>query len=166
MGNRLESLRNEIDKLIDKNQPKESRYFVSHLYGVSQFCVLLAVRRGLNTELAAACGMLHDIYQITAGEREKHAKKGAEQAGRILKKIEAYSDQEIAIITAAISRHSKKHIVHEPYDEVLKDADVLEHCLYNPDFPVSEKEMARFNNLLEEFSCSTRGLISAIQSCY
>jgi len=160
--NRLESLRNEIDRLIYKNQPKESRYFVSHLYGVSQFCVLLAVRRSLNAELAATCGMLHDIYQITAGEREKHAKRGAKQAGIMLERMKMYTDREISIITTAIARHSKKHAVHEPYDEVLKDADVMDHCLYNPHFPVSEKETARYNNLLRELNCSAVGLIAAL----
>ena len=33
-----------------------------HLYGVSQACVLIALKRNENAELAAAAGMLHDIH--------------------------------------------------------------------------------------------------------
>jgi len=33
---------------------------------------------------------------------------------------------------------------------VLKDADVLHHCLHNPTLPLSEKEAQRYARLLEE----------------
>jgi len=155
MRNRLELLRLEIDKMIDSKQPGSSRYFIMHLYGVSGFCSLLALRRNLDVELAATCGMLHDIYQITHGTVEKHAIKGAEEAEKILRAMGLYSDEEILIITEAISTHSKKRIIHEsPYAELLKDADVLDHCLYNPDYPVIEKEQTRYENLLIELGCS------------
>jgi HD superfamily phosphodiesterase len=154
MENRLEVLRHEVDKLIYEKQPDQSRYFVGHLYGVARFCVLLALRRNLNPELAATSGMLHDIYQVTAGTIENHAVKGAEVAAELLKSLQSYTDDEIKIITTAISRHSKKRAVHEPYDELLKDADVLDHCLYNPGFEVIDKEIERYNKLLVELGCS------------
>jgi uncharacterized protein len=153
MGNRLENLRYIINKLIMENCPNESVYFVSHLYGVSYFCALLAIRRGLDPEIAATCGMLHDIYQVTAGTIEKHAIKGAGEAERILRAMNAYSNEEIAVITTAVSWHSKKRKVHEPYDEILKDADVLNHCLYNTGFPIIEKDAERYKNLLAELGC-------------
>ena len=153
MENRLEILRAAVDKLIYENRPAESRYFISHLYGVSRFCALLAIRRGLNAELAAACGMLHDIYQVTAGVMKKHAVKGAAQAKIVLEGTKAYTDGEISVITHAISRHGEKRSVHGPYDELLKDADVMDHCFGDPDYPVSEKEMVRYNNLLTELGC-------------
>jgi len=99
--------------------------------------------------------MLHDIYQVTDGIIENHAVKGAEKAETILKTLNLYSDEEIAIITSAISRHSDKTAVHEPYDELLKDADVMSHCLYNTDFPVSENEIVRYKNILAELGCTT-----------
>jgi len=34
---------------------------------------------------------------------------------------------EIDIIITAISRHNDKNTVHKPYDELLKDADVMSH---------------------------------------
>ena len=154
MANRLERLRYEIDRLIMEYQPYNARYFFNHLYGVSEYCALLAVRRNLDPELAAACGMLHDIYQVTGGTIEQHAVKGAVEAERILKTMNAYSNEEIAVITTAISRHSKKRKFHNPYDELLKDADVMSHCFYNTDYQVIDKDAARYERLLEELGCS------------
>ena len=155
MENRLETLRIEIDRLIYEKQPEKSRYFVGHLYGVARFCALLALRRNLNPEIASTSGMLHDIYQVTDGTSENHAVMGAKKATEILKTINQYNDEEIKIITTAISRHSDKFATHEPYDELLKDADVLDHCFYNPDFPIAEHEIFRYKNLLMELGIIT-----------
>jgi len=153
MINRLEALRLIIDELIFEHQPQNVRYFISHLYGVQRFCTLLAIKRGLDTEIAATCGMLHDIYQVTAGTTENHAVEGALIADEILTSTKQYSIEEISIITTAISWHSKKRKIHGPYDELLKDGDVMDHCFYNPAFPILEKEEVRYNNLLREFGC-------------
>jgi len=153
MGNRLEILRDEIDKLICEKQPKKIRFFVEHLYSVARYCSLLALKRNLNQELAMTSGMLHDIYRVTNNTAENHGVMGAEKATEILKKINLYSDEDIATITAAISRHCEKSVIHGLYDELLKDADVLSHCFYNPDFPVDEREVERYENLLDELGC-------------
>lgn len=152
MKNRLEDLRCEIEKLISMNGDSNQIYaYSSHMYGVSKFCAFLAIKRNLNVELAATCGMLHDIYDMTGGSSEDHAVHGAEEAKAILKQMNTYSDDEINIVATAISRHSDKEVINEPYDELLKDADVMDHCFYNNDFPVREWEAQRYNNLLIEF---------------
>lgn len=151
MGDRLEALRNAIDKLIVKENLDKMRKYISHMYGVGRFCTLLAMKRGMDVELATTCGMLHDIHYMTGRSLDEHAEKGAEQAKEILKKMDAYSEDEISIISTAISRHSDKGTVHGPYDELLKDADVMDHCLYNAEFPVAEWEVSRYRNLLAEF---------------
>jgi len=151
MTNRLEVLRNDIDRLIYTKQPEYSRYFIDHLYGVSKFCVFIAMKRGLDPEIAATCGILHDIYQVTAGTTQNHAIEGAVIAEQMLKATKQYSDEEIKVITGAISKHNKKRKIHGPYEEALKDADVLDHCFYNPIYPVLEKEINRYNSLVEEF---------------
>ena len=151
MENRLETLRNEIDRLILEGDLDNIRMYISHMYGVARFCSLLAMRRNLNNELATTCGMLHDICYMTGNGTDNHAIRGAEQAKTILKAMNAYSDDEIKIITSAISKHGDKGTVHEPYDELLKDADVMDHCFYNADFPIAEWEVVRYKNLLIEF---------------
>ncbi len=151
MENRLEILRDEIDKMVLNEKSEHIRMYISHMYGVARFCTLLAMKRNLNVELAATCGMLHDIFYMSGSSSENHAAKGAEQAETILRAIGLYSDDEIKIITTAISRHSDKNRIHEPYDELLKDADVMDHCLYNPAFPIAKKEIERYRKLLIEF---------------
>ena len=98
-------------------------------------------------------GMLHDIANVNGGS-DNHAADGAVQAEVLLKSMKLYSDDEIAIITTAIARHDAKSATHEAYDELLKDADVLSHCFYNPDFPVNEWERKRYQNLLLELGCT------------
>jgi uncharacterized protein len=154
MENRLEALRLVIDELIKERQPERDRYFYVHLYGVSHFCTLLALRRSLNVELATTCGMLHDIYPVLYGSYDNHGIKGAEQAEKILRATNLYNDEEISTITNAIARHSDKDLIHGPYDEVLKDGDVMSHCLYNADLPVNEKEIDRLKSILAELGCN------------
>ena len=101
--------------------------------------------------LPQTCGMLHDISYMSGGTSDNHAAKGAEQAEMILKTIKLYSDDEIKIVTTAISRHSDKKHIHEPYDELLKYADVMDHRLYNTAFPIAQREMERYLDLLIEF---------------
>ena len=72
------------------------------------------MKRNMDVELATTCGMLHDIYYMTGGKPNNHAAEVAVQAESILKSMDAYSNDEIRIITAAISRHSEKRMIHEP----------------------------------------------------
>ncbi|MEN6314585.1 MAG: HD domain-containing protein [Clostridiaceae bacterium] len=159
MENRLEILRRKVDELVDLVQRDKQRYFFVHLYGVSHFGAILAIRRGLDPELASACGMLHDIYAVISGSYDNHAIIGSIEAKKILESINLFTNSEIDIITTAISRHSDKDKKHLPYDEILKDADVLHHCLYNPSFPVKEYEQSRYSNILIELGANTAGLI-------
>ena len=156
MENRLEILRNEIDKLVLAGKTENVRMYISHMYGVARFCTLLAMKRNLDAELAASCGMLHDIYYMSGGTDGDHAVMGAVQSEVILKSTGLYGEDEIATIVSAVSKHSAKNMVHEPYDELLKDADVMDHCLYNTAFPVAQHEKIGYANLMKELGIDTR----------
>lgn len=41
--------------------------------------------------------------------------------------------------------------VREVIDEILKDADVMQHVLYNPLFDIKQHEQKRFSSLKIEF---------------
>ena len=157
MENRLEILRVEMDKLIMASD--RPRVYFSHLYCVSHFCTLLALKRNLNVELATTCGMLHDIANVNSSGGDNHALKGAEEAEELLRAMNLYNDDEIKIIITAISRHNDKNTIHELYDELLKDADVMSHCFYNYDFPIAEWEKGRYENLLIEFHLTQPNII-------
>lgn len=153
MEHRLTLLRQEVDKLIYQCNPAEIRHFFQHLYGVSKFCALLALKRNVNPELAATSGLLHDIYQVTDKSTVNHAEKGAVVAEFILKTVGGYSNDEIIAIKTAISRHSDKNIVQEPLDEVLKDADMIDHNLNSNNVLIANRELERYNTVLVELGC-------------
>jgi len=152
MENRIEKLRVYIDKiLLNMKDSEERRCAYLHLYGVSQACSMIALKRNQDVELATMAGMLHDLYSYKTTNTENHAEYGAVLARQILEELELTNDRETDLICSAIHNHSSKGAAHSTFDEVLIDADVLQHCLYNPIFPVMEHEKQRFQNLLNEF---------------
>jgi HD superfamily phosphodiesterase len=152
MDNRIEILRKYIDEiLLNMNDSQERRCGYLHLYGVSQTCAFIALKRNQDVELATMAGMLHDLYSYKAMNTENHAEHGAVLARQILEELSLTTDNETDLICSAIRNHSSKAYTHSAFDEVLKDADVLQHCLYNPLFPVMEHEERRFQNILTEF---------------
>lgn len=96
-----------------------------HLCGVSAACVLLAVKRGLDAEIAAACGLMHDLYACRSGSYLVHGPSGAEMARVALRRMDCFSEEGQMLIRSAIYYHCDKKHVHGPYDELLKDADTL-----------------------------------------
>jgi len=146
---RLENLRRVIDAiLLQQSDLEERRVAYIHLYGVSATCVLLAKKRGLDPQLSAAAGMLHDIATYRTGDPSGHAKRSSVEAEEILTRIGGFNGEEIREVCSAILTHSAKPAVHGPLAELLKDADVLEHHLYNPGFEVVWKE--RLQRVFEE----------------
>ena len=155
--NRIETVREIVDKiLLNMTDNEERRCAYIHLYGVSQSCALLAKKRKENGELAAIAGMLHDIYSYSAMDSNDHAHKGAKMAREILESLKTeilkmFTDEEIEQICTAIYNHSDKEIIHDTLSEILKDADVMQHVLYNPLFEIKPHEQMRFRDLSKEF---------------
>lgn len=95
--------------------------------------------------------MLHDIYSYSNADTKDHAHKGAAMTREFLISMQCFMDDEIEMICSAIFNHSSKGSKHSSFDEVLIDADVLQHCLYNPIPEVAEHEKQRYENLKVEF---------------
>lgn len=152
MKNRLEVLREYIDRVIlDMTDFEERRCAYVHLYGVSQVCAMIALKRGENAELACMAGMLHDLYSYKFLDTKNHAEKGAVLARELLNEVKITTEEETNIICSAIHNHSAKGEHHSAFDEVLIDADVLQHCVYDITAPVKEHERSRFEILMKEF---------------
>jgi len=150
--NRIEILRKYIDEiLLNMTDVEERRCAYLHLYGVSQSCALIALKRGENPELATMAGMLHDIYSYAKMDIKDHAHRGAILAGEILQALNITNADETKVICDAIYNHSEKEMIHSKFDEVLKDADVFQHCLYNPLFEIKPHEKNRYEKLKFEF---------------
>jgi len=151
--NRIEILRAYIDDvLLHMTDVFDRRCAYLHLYGVAQACAMIALRRGENAELATMAGMLHDFYTYKHADSQSHAEKGAVLAREVLNELSITTDEEANMICSAIHNHSTKGGTFSAFDEVLIDADVLQHCLYNVTTPIMEHEKTRFEKLKREFS--------------
>lgn len=149
---RLKDLRAIVLRELQKmdNEEKKASAIV-HLSGVSLAAVLVAEKRGLDPELPAMAAMLHDMAAYMSGSYEDHAHRGAELAGTYLAELNQTTEEENELICSMIWHHDDKHVTDGPYDEVLKDADVIHHCFYDPSKPVKEKEQKRYDALRQEF---------------
>jgi len=149
---RLEAVRERVDADLEKLPNLWARRCgYVHLYGVSETAVLLAARRGLDTELAAVAGMLHDLATYKTGDPTGHAQASSHLARELLAEIGSFSQNEIELIATAIAHHSTKEKLHGPFDELLKDADVLQHRLHQArtDAPSTA---SRFHALVDELA--------------
>jgi uncharacterized protein len=147
MENRVEVLRRYIDDILLRMDDAENRRCAYlHLYGVAQACALIALKRGEDVELATMAGMLHDLHTYKSGNHENHAVLGALLAKEVL--IEYVFKRRLV---SAIHNHSSKGGKFSPFDEVLIDADVMQHALYNYAVPVKEHFMERFEKIADEF---------------
>ncbi len=149
---RLKELRKYVDSEINKIEDTDKRTSaIAHLYGVSLAATMIAKNRGLDPEIASMAAMLHDLHAYKTGSYEDHAHKGADLAREILGELRITDETETDMICSAIYHHDDKLVTDGPMDEVLKDADVIDHCLKDSSKPVKEKEQARYDKLCAEF---------------
>ncbi|MGE5654774.1 MAG: HD domain-containing protein, partial [Bacillota bacterium] len=149
--NRLERVRQIVDGiLLSQEDIEERRCGYVHLYGVSALAALLATKRGLDADIACTAAMLHDIYSYRTHLTANHAHNSEEDARVILRDLGLFSDEEQRLIRSAIFHHSDKKRIDQPYDELVKDADVFQHYLYNTNFPL--KEHAASHNVRNELT--------------
>ncbi|MBO5554256.1 MAG: HD domain-containing protein, partial [Solobacterium sp.] len=146
---------NELRNMEDMDKRDSA---LLHLNGVSLAATLLAEKRGLDSELAAMAGLLHDMAAYRSGSYDDHAHRGAEYAGDVLHAMGETTEDEIDQICSMIYHHDDKQVIDSPLDEVLKDADVIHHCFNDLSKPVKDKEKARFNALIEELGLTTEPL--------
>ena len=149
---RLKELRKIVDAELNRMEDSDKRISaVNHLYGVSLAATMIAKKRGLDPELAAMAAMMHDLAAYKSGSYDDHAHKGAVLARDILAELGMTDEKATDLICSAIYHHDDKLVVDDPMDEVLKDADVIHHCMNDLAKTVKEKERARFAALCEEF---------------
>jgi hypothetical protein len=152
---RMDLVRERVDQILSsmKNQSERQEAMI-HLYGVSSCCSLLALRRGLNSEIAAISGLLHDIYAYRVGSYDWHSQNGADMVRVILRRMDCFDEVEQQMIQSAIFHHANKDIVHDAYDEVLKDADILQPLLLNGEATVNNNVQPRLKRIVKELGLS------------
>lgn len=139
------------DCLATMTDRAEWRTAIGHLDGVALLASMLAVQRGVDAELAAVSGHLHDLHAYATGIRALHAVSGAEMVRPILRDSGLFTNDDVRQVVVAIFHHSDKAGRHDPLSEVLKDADVLQHYLRDPGDAVSLDEAARLAQMAGAF---------------
>ena len=149
---RIKDLQKKVYHVLEKNidDADKRAKAVAHLHGVALAAAILAKKRGENAELATMAGLLHDLYAYKSGSYDDHAHLGAEYARKLLEKLAITTPEETDVICAAIWHHDGKAEVDGPMDEILKDADVIDHSLSDPTKEVKAHEVARYAKLCED----------------
>jgi uncharacterized protein len=153
---RLTEIKNELEFYLEKMENGYRTEATDHIYGVSQLCALIAIRRGADVEISRACGLLHDIWTINTGNSANHAHHGAGLAKSVLEGIRLFDAYEINIIVEAIRNHTNKGEEHDIYSEILKDADVLQRYLTDSNQKFSKSKAQRIKNTMRELGLNIK----------
>jgi len=147
--NRLEQVRQIVDNSLHRlTHPQDRRAGFVHLYGVSLTATALAHSRQFDPGISAVAGMLHDFASYESGDAADHGPRSAKRAAAILRSLGTFAEEEIARVHSAITHHSSKEETHAGFEELLKDADVLQHYLYNVQLDAHPRHIERRTKLL------------------
>lgn len=119
---------------------------------VDGWVTLLAQRRHLDLELLKISALLHDLALFSYNASFQHAQKGANLARGILEDMKQFEASEIEQVCQAISHHSDKQRIDTPFDEALKDGDLLARWSMDPSEQFEDDLKQRFNQLKAELS--------------
>ena len=147
-----------------KNWNTDNRDFsiywsTSHMATTAQIMRLLAIKRGLDPDICAIAGAIHDIATMESGKGENHAIKAL---GYIAPLIKAYNESryasnaalritepEIELLEEIIPLHSQKDMLsNNRYAETLKDADAMDRYLQGVE--TKDSEIQRLIAVFEE----------------
>lgn len=134
---RIDILRKHVDRMLLQNTDDEDRRCgYVHLYGVGMAAALLAYKRGFDPELAEMAGILHDYISYQGLDGPDHAHRCEPVVRALLEELAITSEEETEMICSAVYHHSDKAETHSAFDEIIKDADVMQHWLRNPKEPI------------------------------
>lgn len=135
----LSGLLSEMKDLTDDGRDLPIRWHIMHMYSCSQLAKLLAMRRGIELELAGIAAALHDLGAVMTGKRDRHAEVAATYVRDFLNRyhtefgttLPPITEEETDRILMATVRHSEKDTVSkDPLVELLKDVDSLDGYLH------------------------------------
>ena len=147
---KLDIAKSYVDKVLSEAPESVRKDAYIHLYGVSLLCALLAHKRGVDPEIASIPGVLHDMYTVKSGISIHHAHSSAEMVRPVIRDFGVFSSHEQSTILSAIFHHSDKGHSHGTYDEILKDADVLQAYLQDASSKILRSRKCRLDRISKE----------------
>lgn len=150
---KLESIRILVQEMVlSMDSAIQRQEACVQLYGVSHFSALLALKRGQHQEMAAIIGLLHDYYFYKTGIQEIPGPNSAETVRPLLRDLHIFSQAEQTTILQAIFNRDDRERVHEPYDEILKDAYVLQSYFHNRNVVLKQQDADRVQHVFHELA--------------
>lgn len=153
MNTKLDSVRFVVQDMI-MSIPCETRKqeACAHLYGVTAFAAMLAMKRGLNQELAAIAGLLHYYYFYKTGINDFPGPNSSEAVRPLLRDMNILSKEEQITILQAIFYQGDRSRIHGPYEEIVKDACILHVYFQNTGRNAAQQDALRLRNVLQELA--------------
>jgi uncharacterized protein len=108
----------------DRDVPLAQDLF--HILGSIKGATLLANKRGLDPEIVTIAMILHDLARIPTGIFDGHDQAGAPLVRGILQRLGDFTPEEIDQIVKLTLTHRQKGQTGDPYEECIRDADVLD----------------------------------------
>ncbi|SFM30275.1 CHAP domain-containing protein [Paenibacillus sp. 1_12] len=148
---RLESIKVLVHEMLLSIECMVNRQEATvHLYGVSIFASMLAMKRGQNPELATITGLLRDYYVFKTGINEFPGPNSAEAVRTIIRDTGMFTEEEQITVLRSIFYQNDSSRNHDPYEEILKDANVLQLYFQNTGHRLPELDINRLRNVLNE----------------
>ena len=122
-----------------------------HLISCAKIGQILALKRGVDAELAAIACSVHDYGRIITGKQRDHAAASYAPLKHFLAEMGCLTADEIERLAQAAKNHSSKAEIGTPLEEIVKDADVLDCYQYG--LPLErEEQRRRLKMILAEIS--------------
>jgi len=150
---RSDTVRSLVHEMLLEESVNEEGMLI-HLYGVSNFASILAMKRVQDTEITAIAGLLHGFYFYKTGIEDFPGPNSADAVRPILRSAEIFTTDELSIILRSIFYQEDTHLVHGPYEEIIKDAILFQMYFQNPDRSLSKIEISRLRNVFTELGIS------------
>ncbi|WP_378952791.1 HD domain-containing protein [Pelosinus sp. sgz500959] len=148
------------EKMLQKiaefeNSPEERDISLNweriHMVSCATVGRIMALKRGVDPELAAIACSVHDYGRIITGKQAGHADVGYEPLKIFLTESGYFSINEIEFLAQAAKNHSSKKEVGTPLEEIVKDADVFDCYQYG--LPLDrEEQRKRLEIILNEIN--------------
>lgn len=132
----------------DRDVPLAQDLF--HILGSIKGATLLANKRGLDPEIVTIGMILHDLGRIPTGVFEGHDLAGASFIKDLLERSGDFSQEEIELIIRLAKTHRQKDQIGDPYEECIRDADILD--IYLSGIAGWERRMEPHRERLEKLS--------------
>ncbi|WP_342551368.1 GNAT family N-acetyltransferase [Paenibacillus sp. FSL R7-0652] len=152
----IQTKNNRIDKVHRAVRDMSNEGFLGQedvwlqLAGVSNFASLLAARRGKDRELAAITGLLHGCYLYRTGMKDFSGPNSADSARQLLRELQLFSQEELCIILQSIFYQEQYEQIHGPYEEILKDAVLIQKVSSPGEALVNRTEKDRLHHVMQE----------------